>query len=186
MATADACALCHRDFGKRKPKTLYGHTVCRRCWGGYVNRRQIAWFLDLCSYRMADAIVVSIVLRELARHSTSSGSDRPLEATVSIWVLSTVFTLLFLTKDGFSGYSPMKFLFGLRCMRRDTGRPATMLDSLKRNLVLLIPLMPLIAAFQVGRGPRRSDGWAKTIVVWRRHQDSPVFLSPAAAAEVFA
>ena len=63
--------------------------------------------------------------------------------------------------------------------------PATALHLLKRNLVLLVPLAPLVLVWIIGRGPRPGDGWAHTRVIWKRYADNPVFSPPEAMARVF-
>jgi len=71
----------------------------------------------------------------------------------------------FLFKDGIKGYSPGKFLFGLRVIEASNGAPADYIDSLRRNIPLLFPLVSFVVAFQLWRGPRWGDGWAGTRVV---------------------
>jgi len=47
--------------------------------------------------------------------------------------------LVLLCKDGVKGYSPGKWLFRLRVVRLLDGSPIGVKDSLKRNLVLVVP-----------------------------------------------
>ncbi len=84
-------------------------------------------------------------------------------------------------KDGFRGYSPGKAVCGLRVINRATGRPAGFVASLQRNLVLYVPLMPLVLAFLLTNGPRIGDGWAGTRVIRRKHARHPVFTGRPAA-----
>ena len=56
----------------------------------------------------------------------------------STWFLAAGMLYLAL-RDGISGRSVGKFLFGLRVVRLDKDRPCTVADSIRRNLVFLIP-----------------------------------------------
>jgi hypothetical protein len=82
--------------------------------------------------------------------------------------------LLFPFKDGFAGRSPGKWLFGLQVVRRGSLRPVGFLRSLRRNLLLAIPVLQavvaLIIAYDVWQGEDRlGDGWAGTRVIWRKY-----------------
>jgi hypothetical protein len=39
----------------------------------------------------------------------------------------------------------------------------------------MIPFMPLIVAFSLGKGSRIGDGWAHTKVIWKKYASNPVF-----------
>ena len=85
--------------------------------------------------------------------------------------------LMICVKDGFGGFSPGKRLLGVRAINSETGEPIGFVQSLKRNWLTLIPIMPLVMAVQLLKGNRAGDGLAGTKVIWLRHADSPVFTS---------
>jgi uncharacterized RDD family membrane protein YckC len=84
-------------------------------------------------------------------------------------VLPVLGYVAWLLKDGFHGHSFGKSLLGLQVVDIDTGQGAGFGASFKRNLPMLIPFAPLVAAFQMSRGPRLGDGWANTRVVWKKY-----------------
>jgi hypothetical protein len=51
--------------------------------------------------------------------------------------------------------------------------------SVKRNLPLAVPyiniLFMVIGVAQMEDGPRIGDGWAKTMVIWRKYEWTPPF-----------
>jgi uncharacterized RDD family membrane protein YckC len=70
-------------------------------------------------------------------------------------------------------------MLGLQVIDERDGRPAGFWDSLQRNLILLVPFMPLVIAvflFQ-GDGHRTGDGWARTKVIWKDYRHCLPFLS---------
>jgi hypothetical protein len=82
-----------------------------------------------------------------------------------LW-LGVFFT--FLCKDGFRGYSPGKALLGLRVVDKDSLLGIGPTKSLQRNISFFVPVMPLVMAFQISKGPRFGDKSANTRVVWVR------------------
>jgi uncharacterized RDD family membrane protein YckC len=73
--------------------------------------------------------------------------------------------ILFLLKDAYHGQFVGKRLFGLQVVDVRTARPIGVAASFLRNLPLFIPLLWLIADYQVNRGGQRlGDGWAHTAV----------------------
>jgi hypothetical protein len=81
-------------------------------------------------------------------------------------------------KDGFLGYSPGKFLLGVRTYSAESGSTAGPILSFVRNMVLYIPFALLIAAVQLQKGPRIGDGIANTRVIWMKHSSCRVFALP--------
>jgi uncharacterized RDD family membrane protein YckC len=77
---------------------------------------------------------------------------------------------LWLFKDGLDGQSLGKRAMGLQVVDAGTGQGAGLGASFRRNLPMLIPFAPLVAAFQMTRGPRLGDGWANTRVIWKKHR----------------
>ncbi|HVP12092.1 MAG TPA: hypothetical protein VMV94_13005, partial [Phycisphaerae bacterium] len=63
----------------------------------------------------------------------------------------------------------------VRVVDKDTLEPTGFACSLKRNLVLLIPVVPAIVAFQLLKGRRWGDKWARTKVILKKHAHRPPF-----------
>ena len=80
-----------------------------------------------------------------------------------------------LHKDGFRGRSLGKLLMGIRVVDDTTGELGGFKASVKRNLPLFIPFVPLIAAFQLRKGYRIGDRWANTRVIWMKFKDKAPF-----------
>lgn len=172
-----ACPLCYRTTPIGMLRPLYGAPVCGRCRAGLATRRSFAFIIDWCLWHVL-LVVAAVVLMLLAE------ALKPPKAVVEMLLLAGVYivapTMLFM-KDGFRGCSPGKAVCGLRVVSTVTGRPAGFLSSLKRNLVLYVPLMPLVMAFLLMDGPRVGDGWARTRVILRKHAGHPVFTGLPAA-----
>ena len=170
MALA-VCPLCYRSGPIDAFGPLYGAPVCRRCRWGFAGRRHFAFLIDWAIWQLA-VVVAAVALVLLV------AAWQPPRAVVETLLLSVAFiiapTMLFM-KDGFRGYSPGKAMCGLRVVNAATGRPAGFMASLQRNLVLLVPLLPLVLAFGLTHGPRIGDGWARTRVIRRKHAGHPVF-----------
>jgi uncharacterized RDD family membrane protein YckC len=151
------CPLCGDDkkMGK-KARKVYDWWICRKCSNAMINRRHLAYVLDL--------LVVYVGLRAVLGGMFAAAGARDAIAFVPILAL-----VAFLFKDGFGGRSPGKVLTGLKVVDADSGQGAGIGTSFKRNLPLLIPFAPIVAAIQLNNGPRLGDGWANTRVVWLRH-----------------
>ena len=157
------CPLCGetKDMGARA-REVYDYWICRKCSGGMVNRRQLAWVLDV--------LVLYVVLFMVAFAVGAVGSVAQADVSAMIAVLPWLLYAGWLFKDGFNGHSLGKAAMGLQVVDNDTRQGAGFAASFKRNLPLLIPFAPLVVAFQMSRGPRFGDGWANTSVVWKKHQ----------------
>lgn len=157
------CPLCGdtKKMGK-KARLLYDYWVCGRCDNAMVSRRQFAWLLDLIPLWG----VVFVLAFMIGAAGAASRSDVSAVAAVVPWLAYAVW----LFKDGFNGHSFGKALMGLQVVDADTGEGAGFAASFKRNLPMLIPFAPLVAAFQLAKGPRLGDGWANTRVVWKKHR----------------
>jgi uncharacterized RDD family membrane protein YckC len=166
-------------------KVLYSHMVCEKCHQDFALRRVLAHFLDLMILQVAGfilgiAIFMAAVLIGAAAGAASGNDDFGARLAVLIWVLMLLVFLFFvIAKDGFSGYSPVKYFLGLRVIDAYTGRPAGFLDSFKRNLPVNIPFMPIYVFYQLltRDGTRLGDGWAGTKVIWKKYADKELFLS---------
>lgn len=170
------CACCGA-VPITKPKPLYGLMVCSKCYYAFANRRQFAFVIDIVLIwiaRFAVGMAVYVIV----------GTDlQPDPERLVGLLLSLVFVALLLLKDGFAGYSPGKFLCGVRAIDARSGKPIGPLQSMGRNLLLLIPFAVFVAAYQLLRGPRMGDGIARTKVIWRKYPDAPVFLSSSQALQ---
>jgi len=162
-----ACPLCGKADKMQKAKPLYGHMVCNGCRDGFANRRQAAGALDIF-------VLIYLLQLALAAMLVSQGSA-PEDVTTIAWLGSI---LVFLGKESIGGRSPGKAFFGVRVIDDTNGQPVGLAWSIKRNLPLLIPFMPLIVALQLGKGERTGDGWAHTKVVWQKYADHPIFAPP--------
>jgi uncharacterized RDD family membrane protein YckC len=161
------CPLCG-DTSKMGPRAraLYDYWICRKCSNGLVNRRQFAWVLDILAVWGIMFVVVFMVAFVLGAARGAGRTDLSGLIAVLPWVLYGLWPF----RDGFGGRSFGKSVMGLQVVDVDTRQGAGFGTSFKRNLPLLIPFAPLVAAFQMSRGPRLGDGWANTRVVWKKHQ----------------
>ena len=157
------CPLCGdtRKMGPRA-RVLYEYWVCRKCNLRMTNRRQFAWLLDV----VALWAVLAVIAFVLGAVGAAARADVSGVVAVLPWLLYGAWLL----KDGFDGHSFGKSLMGLQVVDIDTEQGAGFGASFQRNLPMLIPFAPLVAAFQMSRGPRLGDGWANTRVVWKKYR----------------
>jgi hypothetical protein len=157
------CPLCGetKNMGARA-RQVYDYWICRKCSSGMVNRRQFAWLLDV--------LILYVVVFVTAFVVGAAGSVAQADVSALITVLPWLLYAAWLFKDGFNGHSLGKAAMGMQAVDTGTGQGAGFGASFKRNLPLLLPFAPLVAAFQMSRGPRLGDGWANTRVVWKKHQ----------------
>ena len=157
------CPLCGKGIGTtKKQKELYGIRVCAACVQGFANRRHFAFLIDY------SLMVLAVV-------SAASISGDPGSASTLSTVVFLACCILFLLRDGFNGHSPGKALLGLRVIDVSSGKPARALASLRRNLPLTIPILWLPMAFQLVKGPRLGDEYARTRVIWKKYSDKAPF-----------
>lgn len=171
MQTCPICGAEKKDrFFKLK---LYGVPVCKKCLYRFANRRQIGWFLDaLLLYVMSVifGMVIGLVFPEMFSASSTAATDA--FWVVFGWVLAP---FLFTFKDGFRGHSPGKWLMGVQAVGAATQEPISFGPSVKRNLVTMIPFVPLLMAFQLTKGFRWGDRWAETKVIWKKYRHEVPF-----------
>lgn len=165
------CPLCGRgEKYMRRGKPLYGQKVCKKCYYGFANRRQLAFVVDIVLFRVLGfmlGVVLGIILL------MGGVADESLE--VMLLPVGLMLSAMFFCKDGFSGFSPGKAICGVRALDRESGEPIGFGTSLKRNLPLLIPFMPIVVAVQLTKGRRWGDGWARSQVIWIKYANQPVF-----------
>lgn len=186
---AGSCPLCQkRPLSER---TIYGHRVCKHCSYDFASRRQIAYLIDA---------VFFLVPATGATYALNIGFDRVgldgFGLALAQAIAGLALMSLFLTKDGFAGFSPGKRILGLQVRDQSTGRPIGFAQSFQRNAILLIGQIPvpiagpliglfviLIIAMQVARGPRLGDRQAKTQVIWLKYAQTSVFGNDALLCE---
>jgi len=109
----------------------------------------------------------------LAAFFSSKTADHITTATG--WMAIVIFAF----KDGFGGYSPGKYLMGIQVVDRFTRQPIGFRQSFKRNLSIGIPFVTGIAVFIIALSPlnglRSGDSWARTMVIWRKHERKAPF-----------
>lgn len=165
------CPLCGKSDKMHKANPLYGTPVCKRCYYAFTSRRQFAYIFDILLWWLAIMmlnIVLISVIEVLAIDEFAAG----LVLLTLGWI---VYPLIFTMKDGFQGHSPGKYLCGVIVVDQHTHEPISFAQSLKRNLVLMIPVVPLIVGFTLSKGPRLCDKWANTRVVWKKYRNHSVF-----------
>lgn len=179
------CPLCHdpkRFANPKKRKILYGHPVCKKCYYGFANRRQLAYAVDtVFLYFLGGFFMFSVSAAIVGLDFDSNDSVAP----IGIMCFYLVFIGGILIRDAFRGRSVGKAICGVRTIVEKTGVPCGLKSSLMRSLPLFLPIVPIIIAFQLQRGHRWGDRWAGTRVIWRKHADSPVFSPAAALGQVF-
>lgn len=147
---------------------LYGQHVSRKCYFGFANRRQFAYLIDGLIW----SHLVSGVGQLIGLDWWPWGPETISGTYILVFFICQI---PFLFKDGFAGQSPGKALMGVQVLDERTGRPAGFLASFKRNLPLLIPLLPIYVAFKLLKGYRLGDKWANTKVVWKKYKDKAPF-----------
>lgn len=170
----EPCPLCGQTKAMKHPRLLYDHFVCRKCVNRFANRRQLAYLVDIVLINIlyvAISVVAGILVYAL------SPTEEVLNQLISVahWPAMAITMGAFVARDAVGGRSIGKLLTGVQAFDMQTGRPAGFVASAKRNLPLLIPFAPLLAAINMMKGFRWGDGWAHTKVVWLRYADHPVF-----------
>lgn len=151
---------------------LYGQRVNRRCRTTFALRREVAWILDY-GLLLTLLMLCAVIVDQLVGMPAKPGSDR--QAALGFFIIFAPIVSL-VVKDSIRGVSPGKLLMGLRVVDKDTRAPIGPLQSIKRNMILLVPFMPIVLAVMMRGGPRLGDGWANTRVILRRRPSAPAFL----------
>ena len=164
------CPICQRQVRGNKTLPLFGTIVCKKCCYSFANRRQFAYFVDLIllwGVTCFGGLGYSALFPEL-----SSPTNAPSNAEVVFWLVFSwiIVPIVFGMKDGFAGHSPGKWLMGVQVVDQDTREPIGFVPSLMRNLLLVVPVLPLIVALQLIKGYRWGDSWANTAVIWKKHR----------------
>ena len=168
------CPTCLRQLKRpHKCKELYRVRVCNKCRAGFANRREIAYIVDCVLYRI-------LLYATMTAVSAVAGMCPPnLEALIDILVILLVWIglpFLFLLKDGMQGQSPGKRLCGIQVVDAVSREPIGWRQSLKRNLIFMLPLIGSLGALiTLMKGNRWGEGWARTEVVWLKYKTRPPF-----------
>lgn len=173
--TLETCPVCQKEVKAKRFKPLYELLVCKKCVHGFVNRRQIAYIVDAIVFQVIYGIAYTLFADFVLRPAPGGPQGLAfgdLTDMVFGWVVGP---LMFAFKDGFSGMSPGKRLFGVQVVDATTLEPISFRESFKRNVVLMIPFVAVIIALRMIKGPRLGDRWANTKVVWRKYAHRPPF-----------
>jgi hypothetical protein len=173
----NACPLCGKSKHMHDVRLLYDHIVCKKCYYGFANLRQLAFIIDILSW-YGFCFCVGIALGIVMVMSGFSEKDIDHAGNILSWIILPVF----LFKECFSGYSLGKLICGVRIIDNTSGKPTGIGASIMRTLPLLIPFMPLIVAYQLCKGHRIGDGWSNTKVIWNKYAFHPTFKADRASA----
>jgi uncharacterized RDD family membrane protein YckC/uncharacterized Zn finger protein (UPF0148 family) len=181
--THHQCPICEAALAG-KTYQLYGHIVCRSCYVSHAYRRQFAFMVDyffiaICGW--VGLFIVGIFIGAFFPPRGAGVADTGLLLAEALtWLSLPLLALLIALKDGFSGYSIGKAIFGIRVIDSETGEPAGFVRSIKRNLaigvasVFCVLLPALIVGIDLKKGKRLGDGWAGTkVVVWKHRLKEP-------------
>jgi len=130
-------------------------------------------------HRLSRALVSPYAKVDVRRRLSAALIDALVAATLAVWsattgmlgylALSAGYLLL---RDAIGGQSVGKLLVGLIAIDLHSGRPASFVESVKRNSILLLPGANIVAIFLEGRtilidpqGQRLGDRLAQTQVV---------------------
>jgi uncharacterized RDD family membrane protein YckC len=135
------------------------------------------------------AMILVYLVAALLLSASPTGEVSEIVAETPKWVLAIVIIVVFLLFTSYfaffewlwNGQTPGKKLLKLRVIRED-GRPATLWETIARNLMRLFDIMPFpfysigfIAVFLSQRDQRIGDLFAGTVVVRERADESPTF-----------
>lgn len=165
------CPICLRPMANpHRCKTLYGVTVCDRCRNGFANRRQAAYIVDVLAYVLGVQMLAVFLIRLMSQSLVAAQSAHRLVEVLLLFLTWVIFPFFFTFKDTFHGRSLGKMLFGVRVVNVATRQPITLAQSIKRNLILMIPYVGAIGgAITMMKGQRWGDRWAGTMVIWNKY-----------------
>ena len=155
---AGTCPLCGNGKHMGKTKLLYDARVCRKCHNSFAQRRQFAYVFDgiLGSFALIPVaaliyFLLLLIAEAMSHNERETGSEQFARVAFMLPLISgLIHGLIFACKDCFWGYSPGKWLCGVRVTDETTGKPGGIVASFKRNAPLtIIPVMPLIALIPV-------------------------------------
>jgi uncharacterized RDD family membrane protein YckC len=188
--TAPQCCLCGNwlQFGA---KPLYGYQVCPKCYSDFAWKRAFAYIIDIVIVNAIVGVMIVVALivgAVIIGAAQSTNSDQAATAGAVIFIFGYLGSflmayVLITLRDGWGGESPGKRIIGLRVIHSVGGASAGWGDSVKRNIILVVPVIPIVVIVQIfsGNGLRLGDEWARTKVIWKKYADRAPFLSLAAA-----
>lgn len=153
-------------------RRLYDGWVCRDCASSFATRRAVAYVID-CTILLMLVFVASLFTSFASIPGWSA--IVALNLNIANYISYAVIHVGFAMKDSIRGKSPGKHFSNLTVVDEETRQPVGFAQSLKRNLWMVVPCLWMIAAFQMRRGHRLGDRWAKTRVIWDHHRDDPPF-----------
>ena len=164
--SSNGCPICHAHTDGKPLRLVYDEYACRRCRNSLINRRAVAWILDMVflwigTYALGFMLGIVLVL--------GNPNVEAEFAAASGMLVGLMFSVFYLTKDAwFGGRSLGKRLCGLKVIDRVSLRPVGMGASFMRNLPLMIPFVPFVAAVQLNSDDchRVGEGWANTMVTF--------------------
>ena len=186
-ASAPQCCLCGNwlQFGS---KALYGYQVCPKCHSDFAWKRAFAYIIDIVIVNVIVGILIVLMLivgvAIVGIGQGGANEDQAATAGGIIIVFGYLGCLLMayvliILRDGFNGMSPGKRILGLQVINTVSGVPAKVADSFKRNIILAVPMIPIVVIIQIfsGNGLRLGDEWSQMKVIWKQYADRAPFLS---------
>lgn len=170
------CPICSRPLPKYwNFKALYGVRVCKKCRNSLAYRRHAAYLVDnLIISLLGQGIMLLLVMLP------ASPGNAPLLHLGAI-LSSMGCHVMLLARDGISGQSLGKALFGIQVVDVYSREPIGLGQSVKRNLPLLLPIIGVLAInHTLIEGQRWADPWANTMVIRRRYSNRVPYAPPGA------
>ena len=173
------CLFCHERRPRAGVVDVLGAAMCKRCCVNQANRRQAAFLIEQVVGGVLFWVwVVFWAALMFSLAAAPAPGNPPSVAFVVVFYLGVLVPLLVspLRRDcGWMG-ALGKRLCGVRAVDRDTLEPVSASASLKRNLVLFLPLAKLLIGGSLGtRVLRCGDGWANSVVLRSADLEHPVF-----------
>ncbi|MGQ9564406.1 MAG: RDD family protein [Thermogutta sp.] len=149
-----------------------------------MNRRQLAFFVDIVFFTLIVLFIKfagRFVVGFLVAYTSGEVTEEELATIEGMFTLFNygLYFFWYLLKDGFRGASLGKALTGIRVIDDTTGAPIGFRKSANRNwpivLLGLVPFAWLIIGATMGKGYRIGDRGAKTKVIWKKYEQSPIF-----------
>ena len=188
QATMPQCCLCGNwlQFGA---KALYGYQVCPKCYNDFAWKRAFAYIIDIVIVNVVVGIliVVALIVGVIVVGAAGEHNDAAATAGGMIIILGYLGSflmayVLIILRDGHQGMSPGKRVLGLKVIHSINGLPAGWGDSFKRNIILAVPVVPIVVIVQIftSNGLRLGDEWSHMKVIWTQYADRAPFLSMTA------
>jgi uncharacterized RDD family membrane protein YckC len=186
---APQCCLCG-NWLQLGSKPLYGYQVCPKCYNDFAWKRAFAYLIDIVIVNAVVGVLIVLMIiigAVLVGAAQSANNDQAATAGALVFVLGylgcfLMAYVLIILRDGHQGMSPGKRIIGLQVINSVNGAPARWGDSFKRNVILAVPVIPIVVIVQIfsGNGLRLGDEWAQTKVIWKQYSDRAPFLSLSA------